>query len=53
MLIWQNLGEFLQHLRVLPCCNDGQGNMVGTCQLGSGEFPAEIDRSCCFYLQVF
>ena len=24
--------------------NDGQNNMAGTCQLGSGEFPAEIDR---------
>ena len=24
-------------------CNDAQGNMVGTCQLGLGEFPAKID----------
>ena len=24
--------------------NDGQGNMAGTCQLRSGEFPAKIDR---------
>ena len=29
-------------------CNYGQGNVAGTCQLGSEDFPAKIDIKASF-----